>query len=180
MWQYNYTDELYHYGVKGMRWGHRKQQKLEKKFSRVGKKLGVAEYERSKGAEEYKKHESSAKVFDKQAKKYESQGSYIKAELARKAASGLRTRGANIKAQRESQAKKYELSAERLKQKASAFATKKKVNLGKSTIDNILKESKKKGFDKAKNNEEWQKESDLYDKLGDYGYYAYNKIRGKS
>lgn len=28
MWEYNYTvqnDELYHYGVKGMRWGHRKK-----------------------------------------------------------------------------------------------------------------------------------------------------------
>lgn len=23
MWQYNYTNELYHYGRKGMRWGHR-------------------------------------------------------------------------------------------------------------------------------------------------------------
>lgn len=24
MWKYNYTDELYHYGVKGMRWGVRR------------------------------------------------------------------------------------------------------------------------------------------------------------
>ena len=28
MWQYNYSDELYHYGVKGMRWGHRKASRV--------------------------------------------------------------------------------------------------------------------------------------------------------
>ena len=33
MWEYNYnySNELYHYGVKGMRWGHRKAQRYEGK-----------------------------------------------------------------------------------------------------------------------------------------------------
>ena len=43
MWQYNYTnynyDELYHYGVQGMRWGHRNSIKaaLGKKIFSFGK-----------------------------------------------------------------------------------------------------------------------------------------------
>lgn len=32
MWNYKYTDELYHYGVKGMKWGRRKARK-ENKFT---------------------------------------------------------------------------------------------------------------------------------------------------
>ena len=26
MWQYNYSDDIYHYGVKGMKWGIRRKQ----------------------------------------------------------------------------------------------------------------------------------------------------------
>lgn len=45
MWQYTYSNELYHYGKKGMRWGHRKgpqeptgvQKKSKKKVSASNK-----------------------------------------------------------------------------------------------------------------------------------------------
>lgn len=35
MWQYNYTDELMHYGVLGMKWGHRKAANTSSTLNRV-------------------------------------------------------------------------------------------------------------------------------------------------
>ena len=36
MWEYNYTDELCHYGVKGMRWGVRKYRANPGSYTRRG------------------------------------------------------------------------------------------------------------------------------------------------
>ena len=38
MWQYNYTDELYHYGVLGMKWGRRKSQRQQTKAANYSSK----------------------------------------------------------------------------------------------------------------------------------------------
>ena len=176
-----YNGELCHYGVKGMKWGQRRaQKKVTRKLRNAGVQAGRAKYERERGAEEYRKHDQNAKVFDKAAKKYESQGSYFRAEAARKSAAALRARGANLKALRDQEADRLDMSSKKYQEEASKFATKKRVNMGKKATDSILKEYSDKGYNRQRDSEEFEREQNMRARYGDENYERYERITGRS
>ena len=55
MWEYNYTNELYHYGIRGMKWGVRRYQNKDGSYTNTGKKR------RSQDPETIQKRKATAK-----------------------------------------------------------------------------------------------------------------------
>lgn len=181
--------ELYHHGIKGMKWGvrryqnkdgsltaagKRKQARLDKKatklYTRAGIRYGQAEYERSRGRDTYKEYNTRAKAFDKTANKLDAEGRHLKAESARTIASIIRARGRELEAERKSRANWYENDGNKLKQKVANFATKHKVDLGKKKINSIINSGKVKGWDEnriAEKNARDEKIHDFIDKSRD-------------
>lgn len=72
MWQYNYNNELMHYGVKGMKWGVRRYQNKDGSLTPAGKKRATKELNK-----ELKKNKSMFKR-DPELKVYSDRESYKK------------------------------------------------------------------------------------------------------
>lgn len=68
MWQYTYQDELYHYGVPGMKWGVRRAMKKEAKSYQ--KTLNKLDNESVKYISKYMKSDQIAKKYANKGAKY--------------------------------------------------------------------------------------------------------------
>ena len=79
MWTYNYNDELYHYGIPGMKWGHRKKYPIE-----YGSKLNKLEKARKKYEEYNKKETPIKKRYDKIETPIEKRYNKVKVEKSEK------------------------------------------------------------------------------------------------
>lgn len=74
MWKYNYTDELYHHGVKGQRWGFRRYQNKDGSLTPAGRRRAnklKEQYEKITGKPLKKKPIKAVKTVDQDQNKNE-------------------------------------------------------------------------------------------------------------
>lgn len=173
MWVKNYSEELYHHGIKGQRWGVRRfqnedgsltpagkkrqaklEKKLEKKYAKAGDAAGRAAYHKSKGDEAAKQYDDNAKVLNRAAAQYEKEGKILRAEAARRLAKRQTEKGLKARENYDLVAEAYLEQSKYYNKKANKFATKKNIDLGKERVNSILKKFKQKGFDAEKRDEE--------------------------
>lgn len=132
--------------------------KTEKMYSKQGKRQGMADFYKDKADSTQKKYDDTAKAFDKTAGRLDKEGKHLRAELSRRAAESIRNKGVKEAQQYRDTAELFMRSGDRMGKKASEFATKKNVNVGKNRVNALLKESRSRGYQNEKEAYEFQQE----------------------
>lgn len=128
--------------------------KLQSSYKAAGDALGRADYYRMKGDEAAKQYDNDEKVLRKAAKQYDKEGKVLSAELARRAADKVKAKGDKAREEYDRQAEEYVRTSKYFTDKASKISSKKNVELGKKTVDEIIKGSRAKGAENARRDEE--------------------------
>lgn len=163
------NNELYHYGVKGMKWGVRRKRdkssgsdrkqaratrKVENAYAKAGAARGQADYILSKGRKQASRENSDARMLEKASKDYASQGKNIRAGLTRYAANIARSNAKDAMQKAKEEAEYFVQREKYMTVKAQTIATKKNVNLGKNRVNEILSSSRREGREYQRNMDE--------------------------
>lgn len=178
MWQYNYTDELYHYGIPGMKWGHRKARPVStdaRSIYRMKKAKAKAEWQAAAKKYGSSNTKEDNYAYDRAADKYISD---VKA--AKKAYEN--SRNAATKKSVKAYSKQYDKASSMSDAADVEWAKTKELykKTGKNRIARILNnmsgksaevKAYSKQYDKASNmsdvaDAEWKKANDMYKKTG--------------
>lgn len=133
MWQYNYTNsdnELYHYGVAGMKWGVRRIARRDKNLRAMGRQLRKDERTYGKAINKLQRSydKLDSKTFGSSARQT---GKRIDNEREKQA---IQSKIDSMTKQLMAKQGKYKLSAEKVYNQSKA---------GKSKVDRALKRKKK-------------------------------------
>lgn len=133
MWQYNYTNpdnELYHYGVAGMKWGVRRVARRDKNLRAMGRQLRKDERTYGKAINKLQRSydKLDSKTFGSSARQT---GKRIDNEREKQA---IQSKIDSMTKQLMAKQGKYKMSAEKVYNQSKA---------GKSKVDKALKRKKK-------------------------------------
>jgi hypothetical protein len=140
--------ELYHHGVKGMKWGVRRS--LKGKYKRLGRIQGKKDYYEEQSRLISDSYSKKANEYRSKAKMYESEGSTVKAAKLNAKADRVQNQGKIAASPFDREVRKYEAKERVMKAKISSYEVKKSASIGKERVDYILSKSRNKAYNNEK------------------------------